>query len=250
MSAALTTPTASAGARAGLSWRSSLAAFLLMLLAAVAAWQLTPRALPGAAGAAPLPQLELAVPPVIGEWRLVPSLREQVDLAVDRDGERLISQPYDQTLLRTYQNARGEQILLAVAYTRQQSQEVKVHRPEVCYTAVGFEVLSLDPARLDVAAAGTPPVDGMRMVARSVHHTEAVSYWIRMGGIYSQNAFDTRLHLLAEGLQGRLRDGALVRASRIVADPREAAAAYPQIERFLSEFTAALTPEARALLLL
>ncbi|WP_439570551.1 exosortase C-terminal domain/associated protein EpsI, partial [Methylibium sp.] len=144
----------------------------------------------------------------------------------------------------------GEQIRRAVAYTRQQSQEVKGHRPEVCYTAVGFEVLSLDPARLDVAAAGTPPVDGMRMVARSVHHTEAVSYWIRMGSIYSQNAVDTRLHLLAEGLQGRLRDGALVRASRVIADPGEAPAAYPQIDGFLAAFAAALTPEARALLLL
>ncbi|WP_421881622.1 exosortase C-terminal domain/associated protein EpsI [Methylibium sp.] len=248
MSAAITT--APAGPRPGLPWRSSLAVFLLMLLAAAAAWMLTPRAPPAPSGADALPRLEVAVPTVIGEWQLVPSLQEQVDLAVDGDGERLISQPYDQTLLRTYQNARGEQILLAVAYTRQQSQEIKVHRPEVCYTAVGFEVLSLDPARLDVAAAGTPPVDGMRMVARSVHHTEAVSYWIRMGSIYSQNAVDTRLHLLAEGLQGRLRDGALVRASRVIADPAEAQAAYPQVEGFLAEFAAALTPEARALLLL
>lgn len=250
MSAATTT--APVGPRpAGLPWRSSLAVFLLMLLAAAAAWVLTPRAPPEPSGADPLPQLEVAVPAVIGEWQLVPSLQEQVDLAVDGDGERLISQPYDQTLLRTYQNARGEQILLAVAYTRQQSQEVKVHRPEVCYTAVGFEVLSLAPTRLmNVAAAGSPPVDGMRMVARSVHHAEAVSYWIRMGSIYSQNAVDTRLHLLAEGLQGRLRDGALVRASRVIADPAEAPAAYPQIEGFLAEFAAALTPEARALLLL
>ncbi|MDP1791768.1 MAG: EpsI family protein [Methylibium sp.] len=248
MSAATTT--APAGPRPGLPWRSSLAVFLLMLMAAVAAWMLTPSLPPAPNGAEPLPRLEVAVPSVIGEWQLVPSLHEQVELAVDGDGERLISQPYDQTLLRTYQNARGEQVLLAVAYTRQQSQEVKVHRPEVCYTAVGFEVLSLDPARLDVAAAGTPPVDGMRMVARSVHHTEAVSYWIRMGSIYSQNAVDTRLHLLAEGLQGRLRDGALVRASRVIADPAEAPAAYPQVEGFLAEFAAALTPEARALLLL
>lgn len=244
------TTTAPVGPRPGLPWRSSLAVFLLMLLAAAAAWMLTPRAPSAPSGADALPRLEVAVPAVIGEWQLVPSLQEQVDLAVDGDGERLISQPYDQTLLRTYQNARGEQILLAVAYTRQQSQEVKVHRPEVCYTAVGFEVLSLDPARLDVAAAGTPPVDGMRMVARSVHHTEAVSYWIRMGSIYSQNAVDTRLHLLAEGLQGRLRDGALVRASRVIADPAEAPAAYPQVEGFLAAFAAALTPEARALLLL
>lgn len=248
MSAA--TATAPAGPRPGLPWRSSLAVFLSMLLAAAAAWMLTPSAPPAPSGADPLPRLEQAVPSVIGEWQLVPSLQEQVDLAVDGDGERLISQPYDQTLLRTYQNARGEQILLAVAYTRQQSQEVKVHRPEVCYAAVGFEVLSLDPARLNVAAAGTRPVDGMRMVARSVHHTEAVSYWIRMGSIYSQNAVDTRLHLLAEGLQGRLRDGALVRASRVIGDPGEAQAAYPQIEGFLAEFAAALTPEARALLLL
>lgn len=249
MNAAATT--APVGPRPGLPWRSSLAVFLLMLLAAAAAWMLTPRAPPVPSGADPLPRLEVAVPLVIGEWQLVPSLQEQVDLAVDGDGERLISQPYDQTLLRTYQNARGEQILLAVAYTRQQSQEVKVHRPEVCYTAVGFEVLSLAPTRLmNVAAAGTPPVDGMRMVARSVHHTEAVSYWIRMGSIYSQNAVDTRLHLLAEGLQGRLRDGALVRASRVIADPAEAPATYPQVEGFLAAFAAALTPEARALLLL
>lgn len=227
----------------------SLLVVVLMALAAVAAEMLTPR-LPDASSGVNLPRLDVAVPQVVGEWRLVPSLQEQVDLAVDGNGERIISQPYDQTLLRTYQNARGEQIMLALAYTRQQSQEIKVHRPEVCYAAVGFELLSLAPARFDVTARGGPPVDGTRMLVRSLHHTEAVSYWIRIGGIYSQDAMATRMHLLTEGLQGRLRDGALVRASRVVADPRDAEAAYPQIESFLAQLAAALSPEARALFVL
>lgn len=238
-----------APAPAPLPLGTSLLLFALMALAAAAALWLTPR-LPEAGSAAALPRLDEAVPAQFGDWRLVPTLQDQVDLAIDADGARAIGQPYDRTLLRTYQNAQGEQIMLALAYARLQSQEIKVHRPEVCYAAVGYEVLALRSAPIALGLQSGAPVAGRRMLARDVHQTEAVSYWIRIGDIYSQDGWRTRWHLLTEGLQGRVRDGALVRASRVIADPAEAEAAHAQVEAFLAEMMAAMAPPARALFLL
>jgi len=75
-----------------------------------------------------------------------------------------------------------------------------------------------------------------------------VAYWIRIGALYSESAVDTRRHILLEGLRGRVPDGVLVRASRVIAHPADAAAAYPSLERFLEELTAAVAPSRRSVL--
>jgi hypothetical protein len=57
------------------------------------------------------------------------------------------------------------------------------------------------------------------------------------------------MKLLRDGLEGKVPDGILVRASSLMNDPAEADEAYRLQEDFLRDFVAALTPQGKALLL-
>jgi EpsI family protein len=123
-----------------------------------------------------------------------------------------------------------------------------VHRPDLCYVSQGFRILDLQPTQFGQVRGAEAPFDGKRMLASSRGRMEAVSYWMRIGDLYSESAWETRGYLIKEGLAGRVPDGILVRASRPVANAAEAEAAYPQLEAFLSELAAA-APERTAWLL-
>ncbi len=55
----------------------------------------------------------------------------------------------------------------------------------------------------------------MRMLVKAPGRTEAVSYWIRIGNVFTENPWAIRYHILKQGLAGKAVDGVLVRASRI-----------------------------------
>ena len=64
-----------------------------------------------------------------------------IDPRSQRPGETDPEAPYDDVLMRSYTNAHGEVVMLALAYGRHQRQEIKIHRPELCYTSQGYAVL-------------------------------------------------------------------------------------------------------------
>ena len=84
-------------------------------------------------------ELETLFPKAFGDW--VVDDRMPVQL-VSPDTAALLSKIYNQTLSRTYVNAKGEQIMLSVAYGGDQSDATRAHRPEVCYPAQGFQIVS------------------------------------------------------------------------------------------------------------
>lgn len=192
------------------------------------------------------PDLESTVPQSFGDWKLLPNPRMQVSTTTADGPDQ--DQPYDQTVMRSYVNSKGEVVMLALAWGRRQQQEVKVHRPDLCYVAQGYQVKSLAPAHFAVSDPAIRPV-GKHMVALSGRGGEAVSYWIRIGTLYSEDAWETRLQILKDGFKGHIPDGILVRASVPLADPSQAAAAWPVLDRFLFDLTAAVPLSARALLL-
>ena len=191
--------------------------------------------------AAPVEPLDRQVPREVGDWRVVPTLMPPVSAAVVRADGTAPDGPYDDVLMRSYGAPTRLPVALVVAYARSQRQEVKVHRPELCYVAQGYEVLSLSSATV----AGVP---AKRMLVRSGLVTEAVSYWIRIGTLYSEDAFDTRLHILREGLHGRVPDGVLVRASARVFKRDRAQDVHARIEAFLEQLLASMQAPGRALL--
>jgi EpsI family protein len=217
----------------------------LMVAVALLTWWLTPPEATYVQGS-----LAAAIPTSFGDWREIKTDVAQVDPTGGGQGaERDTENPYDEVVMRTYTNSRGELIMLALAYGTNQRQEVKIHRPELCYVSQGFELVARSPVALRGAASGQP-VNAQRMLVLAPGRAEAVSYWIRIGNMYSRSPWATRYYIFKEGLKGRALDGILVRVSQVVADrSRVNDALFVRQEQFIADLTRALSPRDRGLLI-
>ena len=215
-----------------------------MLAAGIMAVLVRPSAEPSAH-----PVLARLVPVSFGEWTAVPdSTVRVIDPTASSPYDPDADHPYSDVLMRTYSNSRGDVVQLALAYGQEQKQEVKIHRPAPCYMAQGFEILA--HSLTTILLRGAAPVSGARMLVRSPGRVEAVSYWIRIGRIYSTSGWQTRYYLFKQALQGRIVDGILVRVSQIVASPEGASAERYEIqERFLADLIDAMPSGWRDVLL-
>jgi EpsI family protein len=160
-------------------------------------------------------QLERQIPSSFGQWQEVQTSFVQMDLAPRGENgvvEANQAWPYDQIVSRTYRRSDGEVVMLSVAWGSKQRQEVKIHRPELCYSAQGFQVLK--STRGQIHLGDDKEVATTRLVTRSPSRTELVTYWIRIGEETSSSAWKTRLQILEEGLKGKIPDGILVRVSQ------------------------------------
>ena len=211
-----------------------------MLCAVVASGVLTPRkdmVLPGEV------RLAALVPKEFGDWRESPNVLAQVDVAVRRDGALEVLNVYDEVVSRSYRNSSGQVVMLSIAYGRRQRQEVKIHRPELCYAAQGFTVTPLP--RLSQALSGrSAPMLLQSMVADAPGRIEPVVYWVRVGDTNSISALRTRLYIMKEGLLGRVVDGVLVRTSQIIPSRTETGASLVTQQEFIEALIHSLEPEA------
>ncbi|MBI2733317.1 MAG: EpsI family protein [Aquabacterium sp.] len=197
------------------------------------------------------PQLETSIPNKIGPWSALASPITQVSITQGNTPD--INQPYDQSVLRTYVDNQGHQIGVAVAWGKHQRQEVKIHRPELCYPAQGYAVQKLRDHTFTIKSmTSQQPIIGKRMIALDRNGSmEVVSYWIRIGSIYSDSALKTRMHILQEGLAGRVTDGLLMRVSQRMpasAEPDQLESAFQRQEQFAAEIVRSVTPATRDLL--
>ena len=222
-----------------------IAIALAMGFAALAAWYLTPRPI-----AEHAPQrLAEVVPAAFGDWRELKNAVAPVDPRNDTADERSMRSPYDDVLMRAYGNSQGDIVLLALAYGRNQQQEVKIHRPELCYTSQGFDVVNRSEANIAVGNERAGGVRGARMLVSSPDRVEAISYWIRIGDIYSESAWNTRYYIFKEGLKGKRVDGMLVRVSQIFHDEKSASVnRYRLQEQFLADLVGAMPENSRHLM--
>lgn len=197
------------------------------------------------------PQLETSIPNKIGDWTALASPLTQV--SITQGNEPDINQPYDQSVLRTYADNQGHQIGVAVAWGKHQRQEVKIHRPELCYPAQGYAVKNIQDHTFGVTSSTSQQaIIGKRMIALDRNGSmEVVSYWIRIGSIYSDSAFKTRMHILQEGLAGRVTDGLLMRVSQKVpasTEPSQLESVFQRQEQFAADLVRSVTPATRDLL--
>jgi EpsI family protein len=221
------------------------AGFVAVAMGAVAllTWCMTPAATSYVPGS-----LAAAVPTSFGDWREIKTDVVQVNPTLGQAAERGMDNPYDEVVMRTYSNSRGDRVMLALAYGVNQRQEVKIHRPELCYVSQGFRLLERFPVTLHADAPF--PVSAQRMVVQAPGRAEAVSYWIRIGDTYSRSPWATRFYIFKQGLKGHSLDGILVRVSQVVADRGHVNdAVFARQEAFIAELTRAMGPRQRGLLL-
>ncbi|PPE71358.1 EpsI family protein [Caldimonas thermodepolymerans] len=183
----------------------------------------------------PAIDLETVFPRQFGDWRI----DERVPVVVPSpDVQAQLDKIYSQVLARTYVNSRGERVMLSVAYGGDQSDSMQVHRPEVCYPAQGFQVLSVQRDALSGVAGRDIPVQ--KVHTRLGSRNEPVMYWVVVGERVVGTNTEQKLAQLSYGLRGRIPDGMLVRVSSIHPDNQ---AAYAAQERFLREIAQSIAPQ-------
>jgi EpsI family protein len=189
--------------------------------------------------------LEKNIPQEFKDWKLVPQLTQQVSLVSDNNMQNQI---YDDVLMRTYVNKEGAKVMLALAYAKEQRQDVKIHQPDICYPAQGYQMLKSTLASFDISANASPIV-GKNQVYTSSSHLEAVSYWVRVGDGTFLSGLQMRLKIIEDGLfKQRFDDGILVRVSSTAQNDSETEKLFKLHERFLNDLTASVTGNNRKLL--
>jgi len=186
-----------------------------------------------------LPPIALAnaIPKQFGDWHIDNSI---VPVDPSPDVQAKLDEIYSQTLSRTYANSQGQRIMLSIAYGADQSGDGnQVHRPEFCYTAQGFQLLSSNIGSL-LTQYGSLPV--RRLLAVQGRRNEPITYWITIGDKATLPGLKRKLSQLAYGLTGTVPDGMLVRVSSINSNTKSA---YELQAKFVRDMLASMDPQDR-----
>lgn len=183
--------------------------------------------------------LEKVIPPRFADWRVDEGV---IPLAPDPVTAAELASIYTQTLARTYVNGNGQRVMLSIAYGGDQSRELQVHRPEVCYAAQGFKIHGTSKVDL---ASGLGTVPAMRVLTSKLGRNEPITYWVRMGDKVVRGNVEQGVARVGFGLSGVIPDGLLVRVSTIGTD---ATNQYAIQDDFVRALLAAVQPEFRSYL--
>ncbi|MES2205205.1 MAG: exosortase-associated protein EpsI, B-type [Pseudomonadota bacterium] len=180
--------------------------------------------------------LETMVPAQFDGWEVDKTL---APIQVNTEAQDVLKRIYAQTLSRAYVNKQGQRVMLSIAYGNDQSDGMRVHRPEVCYEAQGFQILKQEAGQLTLGASVLPvryvlAVQGMRI--------EPITYWMTIGDSVTKPGFQQKIKQLQYGLTGKIPDGMLVRISTI--DPDEKGA-YKLQAQFAKQMLAAMPPSSK-----
>lgn len=183
----------------------------------------------------PKVDLETMIPKQFSDWKIDEKI---VSVQVDPQRLEVLNRIYNQTLSRTYVNQKGERIMLSIAYGGDQSDSMRVHKPEVCYPAQGFQVMKLVSGMYDT---GFGEIKVTRLLATKGNRVEPIIYWITIGDTVAVNSLQWKLAQLKYGLTGKIPDGMIFRVSSL----GDEKTAYPVQEDFSRTLLKALSPENR-----
>lgn len=187
--------------------RTAVILALLMVVSAVFSVAARPNT-KGADGA-PRYLLENIVPTQFGDWRLLPEQGAQV---VNPQTQALLDTLYSQILTRTYVNSEGYRIMLSLAYGDDQRGGLQAHKPEVCYPAQGFKLLSNQAGELPTPYGN---IAVRRLNTQHGERHEPVTYWLNISDTVVTNELQKRMVQMRLGLTGEVPDGLLFRVSSI-----------------------------------
>lgn len=206
-----------------------------MMLTAIVSEVFLPKPLAQAQVRAQTP-LEQLFPAQFGDWQLDPSTLALIRPAFEQ-ARRF--QMYDQVLERTYMDKHGRRVMLSVAYGRQQSVGLQMHRPEVCYKAGGFRIADVQSGDMPLLGHKVPVT---RLFASMEGRPEPITYWRLLGNELMADEQQFKLRQLSLGASGSIPDGLLVRVSSIDDVP---ANAYKLQAEFAQAMAQAMSPAQR-----
>jgi EpsI family protein len=170
-------------------------------------------------------QLNEIVPTTVGDWHS----KNVSDLLDAKDEGSLMNKLYGQTVERIYQNTQTQ--------SEMQSNDLQLHRPEVCYPAFGFEIVSAQLISIPLSPGFSLPAK--MLLAHSPSRDETIVYWSRLGNFLPTNGGEQRLDRLRTTLAGYVADGLLARFSMTSSGEEEARI---QIQQFIQQLFLAVPP--------
>jgi len=153
--------------------------------------------------------LQAIIPKSFSGWNIDPN---ELPIPLTPEVKAMIDRTYDQVLERTYVGARGQRIMLSMAYARHAERSI-LHRPEVCYPAQGFLIEQASQSVQLMTQVGA--IDAAQLVARRGLRSEPITYWVVVGREQTQFGTHMRILQVKRGLVGVIPDGLLVRVSSI-----------------------------------
>lgn len=208
-----------------------------LLVAAGGAAALTPRRRVEYLGGR---KLDAIVPKQIGGWVNTPS----TSFVLPKTPGSLADKLYSDTISRLYVSPDDVAVMLVMAYGNVQSDLLQLHRPETCYTAIGFQISSSTRTELGVVPQVDVPV--RELTANNENRVEPIVYWTRIGDALPTDGGEQRRVKLRQQMAGIIADGILVRMSTIA--PPEPAA-FAALEAFGRAMILAVAPADRAVLI-
>lgn len=177
------------------------------------------------------------VPTTFGAWV---SENAGDPYAVNGEGT-LSAKLYNELLVRQYFNTdTGVGVMMLMAYGGRQSDELQLHRPEVCYPAFGFNVTRNERVALPLSRSVSVPA--RRLAAEKEGRIESIIYWSRMGELLPQDGGQQRSARLKIAMQGIIPDGLLSRFSMTGNNPQQQ---WLEIAGFVGELIGAVAPARR-----
>ena len=181
------------------------------------------------------------VPQKFGNW----ASRDVTDLVAPKDEDSLASRIYGETVGRVYRRSDGgPEIMMLLAHGDTQSDDLQLHRPEVCYPAFGFAIRDNRQVSIPIAAGAALP--GRSLVATAPDRQETILYWSRLGEYFPTDRSEQHLDRTRTSMKGIIADGILARFSVEGNSPAEADAA---MQPFVSQLILAMAPAHRAALI-
>jgi EpsI family protein len=204
------------------------------LAGSAAAFGFTPRRRVSLMGAQ---RLEDIAPAAFGPW----TGRDVGDLVAPKVAGSLESRLYGASVQRIYSGIdAAQEIMVLLAHGDTQSNELQLHRPEVCYPAFGFEISASAPEMLQLAPKAVLPA--RRLIAVAPERRENIVYWTRLGEYLPISESEQRIDRVKTALQGVVADGLLARVS-LVGD--DSAAAFSVLGEFARALVQAIAPANR-----
>jgi EpsI family protein len=183
-------------------------------------------------------RLGLMTPAAFATW----TSRDVTDLVAPKTANSLADRLYNSTVERIYIDATtGSQVMVLLAHGDTQSNELQLHRPEVCYPAFGFEISASQRCLLPIISGAMLPARSL--VAEAPGRRENIVYWTRLGEFLPTTENEQRLDRVKTALHGVIADGLLARFSLVSDDTQ---AALTTLRGFVGDFVKSLDPANRA----
>jgi EpsI family protein len=181
------------------------------------------------------------VPSRLPDW----TSRDVSDLVAPKEEDSLAARIYGETVGRVYtQASTGAEVMMLLAHGNTQSDDLQLHRPEVCYPAFGYAIHQNE--EFDIPITPGVAIPGRDLVAVAPDHRETIRYWSRLGEYFPISRGDQHVARLRTSLKGVIADGIL---SRFSVEGVEPSVAFSTMDVFIPSLIKAVAPVHRPALI-